>query len=232
MRYAALAADYDGTLASDGRVDQPTLDSLQRFIESGRKLVLVTGRQLDDLQIVCPHLELFSRIVAENGALLYDPRSQSQRMLAEPANLIFVEELRRRGVPVSTGNAIIATSRPHEKAVFDVIRERALDLQVIFNKASVMVLPSGVNKGTGLTHAIAELGLSLADTIGIGDAENDQAFLSLCGCSVAVANGLDLLKKRVDLVTRGARGAGVVELIEHVLQDESRLSMPLPYLPP
>jgi len=94
MRFLALAADYDGTLASHGSVDQPTLDALQRFTESGRKLVMVTGRQLDDLQTVFPHLELFSRVVAENGALLYDPRSKSQRMLAEPPNPAFVEELR------------------------------------------------------------------------------------------------------------------------------------------
>lgn len=227
MRYVALATDYDGTLACEGRVDQRTSDSLLRFVASGRKLVMVTGRQLDDLQHVFPHLDLFSRVVAENGALLYDPKSKSQRILAEPPNAAFVDELRQRGVPVSVGKAVVGTVRPHEKAVFDVIRERALDFHVVFNKASVMVLPSGVDKGTGLTSAMAELGLSLQNTIGIGDAENDQAFLSLCGFSAAVANALALLKKRVNLVTRGARGTGVVELIEEVLKAESELSIPL-----
>lgn len=226
MRYVALATDYDGTLASNGHVDQLTVDSLQRFVESGRKLVMVTGRQLDDLQSVFPHLELFSRVVAENGALLYDPMSRSQRTLAKPPNSAFVEELRRCGVPVSTGKVIIATSRPHENTVLDVIREHAFDLQVIFNKASVMVLPSRVDKGTGLTSAMAELGLSLHDTIGIGDAENDQPFLSVCGSSVAVSNALASVKKRVDLVTKRARGSGVVELIERVLKDALELSIP------
>lgn len=220
MRFLALAADYDGTLASHGSVDQPTLDALQRFTESGRKLVMVTGRQLDDLQTVFPHLELFSRVVAENGALLYDPRSKSQRMLAEPPNPAFVEELRQRGVPVSTGNAIVATWHPHEKTVLDVIREHGLELQVIFNKGAVMVLPSSINKGTGLKCALDELGLSIHNSIGVGDAENDHAFLAQCECSVAVANALDSLKNRADVVTDRAHGAGVAELIEQVLKDD------------
>jgi hydroxymethylpyrimidine pyrophosphatase-like HAD family hydrolase len=230
MRYVALATDYDGTLASGGHVDQPTFDSLQRFVESGRKLVMVTGRQLDDLQSVFPCLELFSCVVAENGALLYDPKSKSQRILAEPPNPAFVDELSRRGVPVSTGKVIVATWRPHEKTVFDIIRQQALDFQIILNKASVMVLPSAIDKGTGLRRAIAELGLSLHNTIGIGDAENDDAFLSLCGYSVAVANALGSLKKRVNLVTEGTRGSGVAELIDQVLQDELRLPVFLPGL--
>lgn len=230
MRYVALAADYDGTLASGGRVDQPTLDSLRRLVDSGRKLVMITGRQLDDLQSVFPRLELFSRVVAENGALLYDPKSKSHRILAEPPTPAFLDELRRRGVPFSTGKVIVSTSRPHEKKVFDIIHRQALDLQIIFNKASVMVLPSGIDKGTGLTHGMTELGVPLDNTIGIGDAENDRAFLSLCGYSVAVANALGSLKKRVDLVTHGTRGCGVAELIDQVLQDQLRLPVFLPPL--
>ena len=223
MRYLALAADYDGTLASDGHVDELTVDALRHFITSGRKLIMVTGRQLDDLQTVCPHFELFSRVVSENGALLYDPQSKSQRVLANPPNPELVEELRRRGVPVSAGKVIIATSRPHEKAVLDLIREQRLELQVILNKASVM-LPSGVDKGTGLKCALSELGIPLRKTIGVGDAENDEAFLALCGCSVAVANALNALKTRVRLVTVNERGAGVVELINEVLRGGAPVS--------
>jgi hydroxymethylpyrimidine pyrophosphatase-like HAD family hydrolase len=222
MRYLALAADYDGTLASHGVVHQSTLDALRRFTETGRKVIMVTGRQLDDLQSVFPHLELFSRVVAENGALLYDPGSKLQRLLADPPNAAFVDALRRRSVPVSTGNAIVATWRPHEKTVLDVIRENGLDLELIFNKDAVMVLPSGVNKGTGLRRALEELRISLHDTIGVGDAENDHAFLSLCGCSVAVANALGALKDRADVVMEGAYGAGVAELIEHIVKDDLR----------
>ncbi len=50
MRYLALATDYDGTLAQEGRVAREALDALKRLKESGRKIILVTGRQLPELQ--------------------------------------------------------------------------------------------------------------------------------------------------------------------------------------
>lgn len=57
MRYLALATDYDGTLATHGQVDEETLDALKRLRESGRKLLLVTGRHLDDLSSVFPQMD-------------------------------------------------------------------------------------------------------------------------------------------------------------------------------
>ena len=49
MRYLALAADYDGTLAHHGKVSDSTVAALLRLKESGRKLLMVSGRELPDL---------------------------------------------------------------------------------------------------------------------------------------------------------------------------------------
>ena len=57
--------------------------------------------------------------------------------------------------------------------------------------------------------------------VGIGDAENDEAFLALCGLGVAVANALDSLKARADQVTRGENGAGVREVIDSLFSDDA-----------
>ena len=71
--------------------------------------------------------------------------------VAEPPSPAFVEALRARGVgPISVGQTIVATWEPHEKTVLEVIRDQGLELQVIFNKGAVMILPSGVNKASGL----------------------------------------------------------------------------------
>ena len=83
MHYLALACDYDGTLAKDGVVSPPTIDALERVRASGRKLLLVTGRLLEDVQQVFPRLELFTSVVAENGALLYHPADSTEHLLAE-----------------------------------------------------------------------------------------------------------------------------------------------------
>jgi hypothetical protein len=83
-----------------------------------------------------------------------------------------------------------------------------------------MVLPSGVNKATGLNAALRQLGLSVHNTVAVGDAENDHAFLKVCERAVAVANALPALKSKADLVTNGASSMGVAELIGRLLQDD------------
>jgi HAD superfamily hydrolase (TIGR01484 family) len=221
MRYLALCCDYDGTIAHHGRVDEPTLAALERLRESGRKLVLVTGRELDELLTVFPQLHLFERVVAENGALIYRPATREERLLDEAPPQSFVDKLIERGVgPISVGRVIVATWEPHEKTVLETIRDCGLELQVIFNKGAVMVLPAGVNKATGLRAALTELNLSPHNAIGVGDAENDHAFLSICECAVAVANALPAVKEKADIVTYADHGAGVTELIDEVLADD------------
>jgi hydroxymethylpyrimidine pyrophosphatase-like HAD family hydrolase len=221
MRYVALACDYDGTLARGGIVGQSTVAALERLRATGRRLVLVTGRELDDLLRIFPAPRLFDRIVAENGGLLYDPNTCDIQTLGEAPPEEFTRELERRGVsPLSVGRVITATWEPHDVTVLQVIRDMGLELQVIFNKGAVMVLPSGVNKATGLRQALDALKLSLHNTVGVGDAENDHAFLSACECGVAVANALDSIKGRVDLVTASDHGAGVEELIDRLIDSD------------
>jgi HAD superfamily hydrolase (TIGR01484 family) len=229
FRWQAIAADYDGTLANNGRVAKGTLQTLQRVRESGRKVVLVTGRELDSLQTVFTQLDLFDLIVAENGALLYHPSTGEEKLLGKIPSFAFVEMLRQSGAnPLSVGRSIVATVRPYEATVYQAIRELGLDLQVIFNRESVMTLPAGVDKGTGFRAAVAELGVAAASVVGFGDAENDFAFLSLCGLSVAVANAIPSLKERVHLVTSGEDGAGVVEVLQKLLMAEDSLTWPTP----
>lgn len=221
MRYLALCCDYDGTLAHHGRVDEPTLAALERLLASGRRLVMVTGRELPDLQANFSRLDLFERVVVENGALLYRPGTKEEKPLAPPPPEKFLDALKRRGVaPVSVGRSIVATWQPHEAAVLDAIREQGLELQVIFNKGAVMVLPAGVNKATGLAAALEEMGLSPHNAVGVGDAENDHAFLVLCECSVAVSNALPALKETADFTTRADHGAGVAELIDELVASD------------
>jgi hydroxymethylpyrimidine pyrophosphatase-like HAD family hydrolase len=223
VRYLALATDYDGTLASDGSVRDSTFEALERLRRGGRRIILVTGRLLEDLKSVCPRLDLFDRVVVENGAVLFRPETREEKLLAEPPPAELAERLRARGVrPLSVGRVIVATCEPHEVAAMGVVRELGLEHQVVFNKGAVMLLPPGVNKQTGLVAALDELGLSMRNTVAVGDAENDHAMLAASECGVAVANAIRPLKDRADLVTRGARGAGVEELIERILKDDLR----------
>ncbi len=218
MRYPVLATDYDGTLADHGLVDDPTWASVVRWKASGRRIVLVTGRELEELLGVCPRVDLFDLVVLENGALLYRPGDRSESILAPRPPGAFVEALAAKGVgPISTGRVVVATWEPHRRAIEETIAAMGLDLRVIPNKRALMVLPAGVDKASGLLAALAELGVSPGDAVGVGDAENDLAMLEACGLAVAVANALPAVKERADRVTRGERGVGVAELMDSLL---------------
>ena len=221
MLYHVLAVDYDGTLATNGLVDDATVDSLIRLRQSGRRVVLVTGRLLKPLLAAFPQVGLCDLVVAENGALLYVPDTRIERPLADPPPREFVEKLTERGVPIDeVGRVIIATCIPYEALVLETIRDMSLELQIIFNKGAVMVLPTGVNKASGLRSALLELGLSPHNAVGIGDAENDIAFLKLCDASAAVDNALKTVKEQVDIVLSGSGSAGAVELIDQLIADD------------
>jgi len=224
MYFMALALDYDGTLAYEGTVRTETIDKLVKIKASGRKLIMVTGRLLDDLKQIFDRLDLFDCIVAENGALLYIPQTQTQSLLAEPLPVQFIEKLKTCGVrPLKIGTVIVATEEPQEMTVLEVIRDMELGLGIIFNKGAVMVLPSGVNKLTGLCAALKQLRLSIHNVIGIGDAQNDDAFLRAVGLGVAVANACEPVKQSARFVTSRAYGQGVEDLIDHLLEDEHAL---------
>lgn len=221
----ALASDYDATLAFEGKIAVATREALSRFKASGRKLFLVTGRELNDLLAIFPDIELFDCVVAENGAVIYWPSSRQTETLAASPPKQFLEKLRERGVqPLSVGRSIVATKLSRYEAVQATISEMGLPLEVILNRDSVMVLPAGMNKATGLARALSELRLQPDQVVGIGDAENDEAFLELCGFSVAVANAIPRIKQASDLITEREHGAGVIEVIERILAGEALLN--------
>jgi hydroxymethylpyrimidine pyrophosphatase-like HAD family hydrolase len=219
MKFDALASDYDGTLAHAGVVDEPTIEALVRARHAGLRLLMVTGRQLSDLLNTFPHTGLFDRIIAENGAVLYDPASESIDVIAPSPPSELIERLTQEGLPLWVGRSIVATVEPYEHHVLSAIRDLGLEWHVIFNKGSVMALPANVTKATGLAAALATLNLAAAHVVGVGDAENDQAFLRACGLAVAVANALPSVKEIAHVVTRAPRGAGVAELIDRLLSD-------------
>jgi HAD superfamily hydrolase (TIGR01484 family) len=224
--FVALATDYDGTLARHGRVDDATCRALEELRRSGRKLILVTGRELADLRNAFDAIGLFDLVVAENGGLLFDPAKKEEIPLAEPPPAALVERLQALGVkPLSVGRTIIATWEPNENVVLRAIHDLELEQHIIFNKGAVMVLPSDVNKASGLKCALKQLRLSPHNVVGIGDAENDQAFLSACGCAVAVANALPTVKAKADFVVAD-HGAGVAELTRMLIKDDLASARP------
>jgi len=81
MRYQLLASDYDGTLANQGLVSPEIVEKLRALQATGRKIVLVTGREMKDLVLVFPEYKVFDYIVAENGAVIHHPATGEEKLL-------------------------------------------------------------------------------------------------------------------------------------------------------
>jgi hydroxymethylpyrimidine pyrophosphatase-like HAD family hydrolase len=142
VRFRALATDYDGTIAHDGYVDDNTVAALRRVRDAGLLLIMVTGRELTDLFDTFEHVGLFHRVVAENGAVIYEPATQAIEVLAAAPPRALIDRLTRERIPLSVGHSVVATVKPHERAVLAAIHDLELDWHVVFNKGSAMALPA------------------------------------------------------------------------------------------
>jgi hydroxymethylpyrimidine pyrophosphatase-like HAD family hydrolase len=218
MRYLALAMDYDGTLTDSGRLSGEVATALERLRASGRRSILLTGRTFGELADTGTNLALFDMIILENGAVLHAPGRRETTVLAPRVPPELAIRLEQHGVkPLIKGQVILATRLPYELG---------LELHIIFNGAAVMVVPSGVNKGSGLERGLREMALSQHEVVGVGNAENDHSFLELCECSVAVRNAVPALQARVDFITRASHGGGVLELIDELVSTDLRQRTP------
>jgi HAD superfamily hydrolase (TIGR01484 family) len=197
---------------------------LRQLKASKRKIILVTGRELDELKTLFPEHTLFDRIVAENGALIYNPATLEERLLGEKPPESFIQDLKKQNIsPLSIGRVIVATWEPHQHKVLEAIKRSGIERQVIFNKGAVMVLPAGINKAKGLSSVLKELNFSMHNVVAIGDAENDSAMLQAAECAVVVQNALPTLKETVDWVTNDDHGHGVIEMANQLIKDDLHL---------
>jgi hydroxymethylpyrimidine pyrophosphatase-like HAD family hydrolase len=218
MRYVALAAGFDGTLARDGHCDPRCVEPLRSLAATGRKLILVTGRVLRELLEIFPEARLFDYVVAENGAVMYRPATRQSAILAQAPPEILVQELQRRRVtPVSVGSSSITTLQSNQAEISDVLHKLNLDFQMVSNDGVLSILPPGVDKAYGVRAALRELGVSHHNLVAIGDGENDIELFALAEHCAAVRNADPALKRVAHRTTDGAWCDGFLELADELI---------------
>jgi hydroxymethylpyrimidine pyrophosphatase-like HAD family hydrolase len=227
MRYVAVAAGFDGTLAQDGRVDERCIDALRALSATGRKLILVTARELRGLLELFPEARIFDYVVAENGAVMHRSATRQSEILAQAPPEILLQELRRRHVtPLSVGSSIVTTVRAHEREINDALRKLQLDFQLVTNPGALMMLPAGVNKASGVKAALKDLGVSRHNLVAIGDGENDMALFEFADQAVAVENADPLVKRVADRTTQGSYCEGFLELAHELVANDLASAVP------
>ena len=219
MRFTVLALDYDGTIARDGVLDGDARRAIAEVRSQGITVLIVTGRILDDLRHAAGDLRFVDAIVAENGAVIAFPKSGRSTVLAAPASPVLTDDLRASGVPFQIGECVVETDATFASRIVDSIRRVELPYALVFNRGRAMVLPTGVNKASGLREALRTLRLSLHNAIAIGDAENDHDLLEACEFGVAVAWGSPALARTADTVLDGAGPEAVAPFIRRAALD-------------
>jgi hypothetical protein len=211
--FKALACDYDGTLATNDRIGPAALAALERAREAGLRLILVTGRTFFELTRLCEKLELFDVVVAENGGVLYEPRTNALHDQAPPPPALLLAELDRRGIWYQLGRVVVGLSRQDEARVQEALSAVGVSRDRVHNRSALMLLPAGISKGSGVRQAIRRLGLSFHDVLALGDAENDLEFFAECGWAACPGDAVDPLRDRADWVFPGENSSSIAAAI-------------------
>ena len=78
------------------------------------------------------------------------------------------------------------------------------------------VVPKDCDKSNGMKIVCDELGLTLADTIAVGDGVNDIGMMQAAGTSICMGNGMQQAKDIADYVTGTADGGGISQALRHL----------------
>ena len=215
--HEVLMFDYDGTLTlAEAEIPEPTKRVLSELQARNVALMgIVSGRHLDYLKSVNDDLgNPFSFLVAENGAISHFCDTQETHIIgkewAENAKKIFAHS----DFPIRFFEVMGSAKREYALEIEQVLRKSGLDAKVTPNKDTVMVLPPTVDKGTGVSTAVAHYGATSSIYLTcFGDGENDLALFAPADFRVAMSNSVPALREIADVVTEAPGGLGVEEYL-------------------
>ncbi|MBE5997731.1 MAG: HAD family phosphatase [Lachnospiraceae bacterium] len=97
-------------------------------------------------------------------------------------------------------------------------RVREIDAEGAFSAdASLEMSPPGVTKGNALRDLAEMFGISVEETIAVGDSGNDIAMLEVAGLAVAMGNADDELRAVADVTVASNNDDGCAEAIRRYL---------------
>jgi len=220
-----IACDFDGTSATNGHPVPEIYAALAEARAQGILTLLATGRVLEEVQRLCENAP-FDVIVAENGAIVYLSGDGRIIQLGSLPPERFLDEVRAAGVPFHTGAVIVATRRQYASQLLHLMHRFRLDAQLIYNRNDVMLLPSGINKATGIRRALGIMGRYERNMVAFGDAENDISMLMTAAVGVAARDSIPAVLALADDCVPQPGGAGVALYIRRILKHGGTLPNP------
>lgn len=216
-----VACDLDGTLAEHGQPAAETWEALREARSDGVSpvVILVTSHTLDDFAVAVPRAHIMGEaalcdaVVAENGAVVYFPRSDTVTLPFGHLAPAVIQRLEGLGAPLEHGEAIVTAHPPHDQTVLESLRDINDGTTMEHNQDALIVLPPAATKGTGLHYALRELGYSPRNVMACGDAENDDSLFEVSELAVAMSNAPPSIQALADVVLPQANGVAVQTIV-------------------
>jgi len=217
-----FVADFDRTI-TDGNLelDLDCLNAIERIRKMGVHTAVVTGRKRVFLQdFFDRHRSVFDSAICENGCRGYID-GEWENLAENRSKSQILDRFSNSGIRYDFGDCIISTEAMTEDEVCSMLSGIS-GWKAIINIDSVMILPLGVDKGTGILWLQSEKGFTKEETAGIGDGENDLVIRDVCGIFGTPSSAVGPLRERADFVSEKEYSRGTIDFIEH-LEIEYRL---------
>jgi len=222
-----VAVDVAGTLTDERRRIFPeVIYALRRLEDAEIPVSIVTGNSFMAAYKLAQYFGLTGPIVAENGAVIYDPKLRKKVLVGNPEVSKKALDLinKKLGLRPSFLNRYRDVDFIFEKngkinveQIRRICAENNLEVRVSDSKFLIHVCDKKVNKGIGLIEACKLRQISPSDVAAIGDSWIDLDMLKVVGLPIAVSNSPDELKRIAKIVTTKPDGLGVIEVVEEYL---------------
>ncbi|RLG14927.1 MAG: hypothetical protein DRN66_00610 [Candidatus Nanohalarchaeota archaeon] len=219
-KYRAIITDFDKTITDKTAKavfdpDDLDLNLLKEMKKLNMDLVLATGRNIRYVKKMCKKFRGWRCVVAENGAVLYFPKTKKTITINTYYMARAKKIIRNLNLPGTTVGKVIVSNRIEDKEfIIKKLGKIAEHVKFCRNENEIMVLPIKVDKGVGLRLAMMYMNIDMDKTIVIGNGENDIDIFLNPGFKIALDNSDEKLKKLANHVTKSPTTKGIIEIIK------------------
>jgi len=215
-RIRLVLSDYDRTFTDATlRVEPGLVNAILRLKRQGVIFSIVSGRKYDFMADLYQSLNgVVDSFIAENGCVGYAMGGKHFIAKSDGRDRL-LSGLRELEIPYDAGEVVVSIHRSFERPLGRLM-EAFPHLHMVRNVDSIMVLPEGVSKATGIKWLMDVYDIMPRELACIGDAENDLEMRSLCEMMGAVCNALPIVKQESDYVCKQSFGCGLQEFLEYI----------------
>lgn len=235
MKDYFILLDIDGCITNGKSrpIDLTLLYRLQQLIQKNKlNVALCTGRSSAYVEAMCQLLHINAWCICENGCYLYNPLVDkiiinTEILLDNRDYLANLKDCLRNGrykdcYSIESGKEICISLNPidiHIGSLYECISQ-VIDLtqaNITCSTTAIDITPKNIDKGSGYDFWYHMMNIKGLKTIGIGDSNNDLAFLKKCNIAACPNNADIAIKNISSLIATKDSTLGVIEIIKRLL---------------